>query len=315
MSRSTTITWPADLLRVGDLTCVSLIEMVDVAARMKAGPDAWADALAGQELACILDGSSMETRLSAEAAAHRLGMIPVPLALDELELDGGDSIGDAARTLSSFASAVVAQNVPHETLVRLAATASVPVINARSAGHHPCQALADLLTLRERFGAIEGLTLAYVGVASNIARSLMEACALAGMHLRLACPRAHAPAVEDLAGAEMLADRHGGSVLTMADPREAVLGADALYTAAWPHTVPRDEAIRAYRVDGKLMRAAAPHAIFMHCLPAHRGEEVTADVIDGRRSVVWEQAANRLPAEQAVIHELSTAARDLRAVG
>ena len=312
MTSSTTATiWPADLLRVGDLTCVSLTELIDLAACMKAEPDGWDCALAGQELACIVEGSSTDPRLSEAAAAHRLGMIPVPLRLDDLELDRRDRLADAARLMSSYASAVLAHNIAHDTLVRLAANASVPIINAGSSGHHPCQALADLLTVREHFGAVEGLTLAYLGAAGNIARSLMEACALSGMHLRLACPPAHAPQPEDVFAAQLLADRHGGSAEAMVDPREAVLGADVVYTAPWPDAVARDAdglaALRAYQVDGKLMRAAGRGAVFMHCLPAHRGEEVAATVIDGRRSAVWEQAANKLPAEQAVIYTLSTA--------
>jgi ornithine carbamoyltransferase len=157
--------------------------------------------------------------------------------------------------------------------------------------------------------------LAYVGVAGSIAHSLMEAGALSGMHLRLACPPAHRPALEDQAGAELLADRHGGSVLVVVDPREAVAGADAVYTAAWPAAV-RDadgvSAMRAYQVDAKLMGLARPGAVFMHCLPAHRGEEVAAGVIDGRHSVVWQQVADRLPTEQAVIYALSTAALEER---
>jgi ornithine carbamoyltransferase len=310
-SSATATTWPADLLRVGDLTCISLSELIDLAAGMKADADRSGGALAGQELVYIVQPPSTEPRLPAQAAAHRLGMIAVPLGADELELDRSDRLADAARTLSSYASAVLTSHVAHETLVRLAANASVPVINAGSADHHPCQALADLLTVREHFGAVEGVTIAYVGAAGGVARSLMEAGALSGLRLRLACPPAHAPAPEDVFAAQMLADRHGGSVEAMVDPYQAVLGADAVYTAPWPDGATPDAhagaELRAYQVDGRLMRAAGRCAVFMHCLPAHRGEEVSGAVIDGRRSVVWAQAANKLPAEQAVIYALSTA--------
>jgi ornithine carbamoyltransferase len=240
-SWATTTNWPADLLRVGDLTCIALAELLDLAARMKGEPDGWSKALAGQSLACVLDGGSMRTRLSAEAAAHRLGMVPVALAPEDLELGHADAIGDVRRTLSTYVCAVVARNVTQRTLAAFARAASVPVINVHSPGHHPCQALADLLTLRERFGALEGLVLAYVGAANDV------------------------------------------SLVT--DPTEAVAGADAV------------------------MRLARPNAAFMHCLPAHRGEEVEASVIDGRHAVVWEQVANRLPTEQAVIYALATADR------
>jgi ornithine carbamoyltransferase len=307
-SSMTASIWPTNLLRVGDLTCVSLTELIDLAARMKADPDGWDGALAGQELACIVQQSSTDP-LPAEAAAHRLGMIPVSLRFDDVDIDRRGQLADVARTVSSYANAVLASNVAHETLVQFAASASVPVINARSARHDPCQALADLLTLRDRFGAVEGVTLAYIGAVGGTARSLMEASGLAGMHMRLACPRAHAPQIEDVFAAQVLADRHGGSLEAVADPYEAALGADAVYTAAWPEaTMRRAEdvaALSSYQVDGRLMRVAGRDAVFMHCLPAHRGEEVAAAVIDGRRSIVWEQAANKVPAEQAVIYALS----------
>jgi ornithine carbamoyltransferase len=311
-SWATTTNWPTDLLRVGDLTCISLAELLDLAARMKSEPDGWSKALAGQSLAVVLDGPSMRTRLSAEAAAHRLGMVPVPLAPEDLEPGHADAIGDVARTLSTYVCAVVAHNVTQETLAAFARAASVPVINVHSPGHHPCQALADLLTLRERFGALEGLVLAYVGAANDVVRSLMEAGGLAGMHVRLACPPEYRPRVEDRVGAEILADRHGGSISLVADPQEAVAGADAVYTAPWPEPVRTGAGaarMSPYHVDGAVMRSARPHAVFMHCLPAHRGEEVEASVIDGRRAVVWEQVANRLPTEQAVIYALVTADR------
>lgn len=307
-----TIPWPPDLLRVGDLTCMSLAELIDLAARMKADPSGWAEARAGQSLACVLDGPSTRTPLSAEAAAHRLGMVPVPLHPDDLQLDRDDAIDDTGRTLSLYASAVVARNIAQDVLARLARAATVPIINGHSPSHHPCQALADLLTLRERFGALEGLTAAYVGPAGSVSRSLADAAALAGMHLRMACPPEHRPRDEDQAGAEILAELHGGSVTVVADPYEAAAGADAVYTAAWPESLREGEGrerMRAYHVDARLIRHARPAAVFMHCLPAHRGEEVDAGVIDGRHSVVWEQVANRLPTEEAVIFALTTASR------
>jgi ornithine carbamoyltransferase len=311
-SWATTTNWPTDLLRIGDLTCISLAELLDLAAQMKSEPEGWSMALAGQSLAVVLDGHSMRTRLSAEAAAHRLGMVAVPLAPEDLELGDADAIRDIARMLSTYVGAVVARNVAQATLVTFADAASVPIINVHSPGHHPCQALADLLTLRERFGALEGLVLAYVGSANDVARSLMEASALAGMHVRLACPPDYRPRVEDRVGAEILADRHGGSVSLVADPQEAVAGADAVYAAPWPEPVRSGGGaarMRPYQVDGAVMRLARPNAVFMHCLPAHRGEEVEASVIDGRHAVVWEQVANRLPTEQALIYSLATADR------
>jgi ornithine carbamoyltransferase len=310
-----TTTWPPDLLRVGDLTCLSLAQLIDLAARMKADPNGWGGALAGQSLACLLDGASTRTRLSAEAAGHRLGMVPVALHAGDLQLDHHDAIDDTGRTLSLYASAVVARNIAQDVHAWLAGAASVPIINGHSPSHHPCQALADLLTLRERFGALEGLTVAYIGAAGSVSRSLMDAGARAGMHIRMACPPEHRPRDLDQAAAEILAERHDGSVTVVADPYEAVAGADAVYTAAWPESLRAGEGrerMRSYHVDARLMRHARPTAVFMHCLPAHRGEEVDAGVIDGRHSVVWEQVANRLPTEEAVIFALSTASQGER---
>jgi ornithine carbamoyltransferase len=187
----------------------------------------------------------------------------------------------------------------------MASAASVPIINALSNEHHPCQALADLLTLRERFGGLEGLRVAYVGDGNNVAHSLMEAAALAGFELWLACPPGYRPDEE-------IASRAGDAVHVVADPREAVAGAQAVYTDVWVSMGDEEERTRrladltAYRVDADLMALADPEAVFLHCLPAHRGEEVSADVIDGPRSAVWQQAANRLPTEQAVLFSLTT---------
>jgi ornithine carbamoyltransferase len=309
-SATTTIDWPTDLLGIGDLTCIALAELVAMAAQMKSEPDGWSRALRGETLACVLNGPSVRTRLSTEAAAHRLGMVPVALRPDDLRLGDRDAAFDVARTLSRYASAVVTRKVANRELAAFARAATIPVVNVHSPGHHPGQALADMLTLREHFGQLEGLVLAYVGPSADITRSLMDGGALAGMHIRLACPPDFRPRDEDRFGAEILADRHDGSVTLAADPHEAATGAHAVYAAPWPEaTRARNEEaqIGAYQVDGPVMRCARPDAVFMHCLPAHRGEEVTAAVFESRQSVVWEQAANRLPAEEAVLYALVTA--------
>jgi ornithine carbamoyltransferase len=307
-SWTTTTHWPDDLLRAGDLTGAALQELLQLAARMKADPGAWTDTLAGEAVGCYFERPSTRAGLSVEIAAHRLGMHPVTTPPSEL-LDA-EPLDDTARVLSGWARAIVVRDVPEETMTALARAAGAPVINALSDGDHPCQAVADLFTLRERFASLEGLVLTYVGVASNISRSLAQAGALAGMHVRLACPRDHAPAPEDIVAAQMLADLHSGSVTVVEDPREAATGADALYTAPWPRPV--DEAERRllrqqlgpYRVTPELLAKAKGTAVFLHCLPADRELEVAEAVIDGRRSVVWQQAANRVPAEQAAIYAL-----------
>lgn len=297
--------WPKDLLHVGDLTCVALADALDLAARMRAKPQGWTGALAGEALACLFDEPAARPALSVAGAAHRLGMVPVMLDAEDLLSAGSE---DAPRLLSEGAAAVFVRVGAERTLRAMARAVGVPVINALSPEHHPCQALADLLTLRARFGRLEGLALAYVGDVGGTAHSLMEAGGLAGMDLRVGCPADRRPAPEVLAEAEILADRHGGTLTVTEDPAEAVAGADAVSTDRWRRR-PGERPPDGYRVDGTLMHLAKPQAAFLHCLPARRGEEVARSVIDGPRSVVAEQAANRLPAEQAVIYALVTAAR------
>jgi ornithine carbamoyltransferase len=311
---TTTTHWPPDLLHVADLTAAGLVELLGLAARMKAEPDGWIDAFAGASLACFSQTPSTPAGLSLEAAAHRLGMLPISVRPGELGTGGAEPLRDTARILSSYAWAVAVRDVGGVALAKFARAATVPVINAVSPDHDPCQAVADLLTLRERHANLDGVTLAYVGVVGSAARSLMQAGAMAGMNIRVACPPEYRPLPEDLTAAEVLAELHGGAVTASEDPREAVTGADAVYTAPWP--TPVDEADRRrireqlgrYRVDTALVARAKESAVVMHCLPAHRGEEIESTVFDGRRSAVWHQAANRLPAEQAIIYALVTAA-------
>jgi len=283
-----------DLLRIADLSEGELHALLDLAGAMKAEPHARLDALRGESVACYFSKPSTRTRISFEAAAHRLGALPIMLRPDELQLGRGEPIADTARVMSSYCAAIVIRTFAQSDVEEMAAAASVPVINALTDDHHPCQALADLLTLRERFGDLAGLKLAYVGDGNNVARSLVEAGALAGMEVVLASPPGY-----ELDGAG-------------ADPRDAVAGAHAVYTDVWVSM--GDEAererrlrdLRAYRVDPALMALARPDAVFLHCLPAHRGEEVAAAVIDGPQSAVWQQAGNRLPTEQAALYALVT---------
>jgi ornithine carbamoyltransferase len=261
------------------------------------------EALRGDTLVCFFEKPSTRTRVSFAAAAERLGMFPLLLRPDELQLGRGETIEDTARTLSGYAQAIVVRTFAQETVERLAVAATAPVINALTDEHHPCQALADLLTLRERFGRLEGLRVAFVGSGNNVATSLAEAGALSGMHVVVACPPGYEPPLE---AAEIVHD-----------PVEAVAGADAVYTDVWvsmgeeTERAERVAALEPYRVDAALMAAAGADAVFMHCLPAHRGEEVTAEVIDGPQSVVWQQAENRLPTEEALL--LALVSRSLEA--
>jgi ornithine carbamoyltransferase len=287
---------PQDYLRVSDLDAGGLEAALDLAARMKERPHGFVEALRGDTVACFFEKPSTRTRVSFAAAAERLGMLPLLLRPDELQLGRGETIADTARTLSGYANAIVIRTFDQATVEEIADAASAPVINALTNEHHPCQALADLLTLRERFGGLKGLKVAFVGDFDNVATSLAEAAALSGMELVVGCP----------AGYELDV---AGAVVTH-DPAEAVRGANAVYTDVFVSMGNEAEAaqrlrdLAPYQVNEALLKLAAPDAIFMHCLPAHRGEEVMADVIDGPQSVVWQQAENRLPTEEAILYAL-----------
>jgi ornithine carbamoyltransferase len=311
MTATPITTTPSDLLRIADLTATQLNALLDLADEMKDGPIWWTAARHGTAVACLFDKPSTRTRVSFEVAAHRLGMLPITLRRDELQLGRGEPLADTARVLSSYTAAIVVRTFAQATLEELADAASIPVLNALTDDHHPCQALADLLTLRRHYGYLEGIRLAYVGDGNNVAHSLMEAGALSGMHVTVATRRGYGPHPDVTQTAMELAGWHGGSINLMHDPRSAVADADAVYTDVWVsmgEDAERERRVRdlqAYQVNGTLMRAARPEAVFMHCLPAHRGLEVTAEVIDGASSLVWEQAANRLPTEQATLRTLT----------
>jgi ornithine carbamoyltransferase len=225
------------------------------------------------------------------------GATPIVLRGDELQLARGESIGDTARVLSRYVDAIVIRSGSHDAVAELAAGAEVPVVNALTPDHHPCQALADMMTLRERFGELEGLRLAYVGDGNNVARSLAIVAELCGVELIVAAPPGY-----------QLEEGHGARLTD--DPRAAADGADALYTDVWVSMGDEQAAERRradlapYRLDSDLLAAAAPNAVVLHCLPAHPGEEIEADVLYGERSAVWDQAENRLHAQKALLQML-----------
>ena len=300
---------PSDLLRISDLDARHLYVLLDLAAEMKAAPHGWETALHGDTVAMFFEKPSTRTRVSFAAACQHLGALPLGLRPDELQLGRGEPISDTARVLSGYASAIVVRTFAQSVLDEMAAAAEKPVINALTDDHHPCQALADLLTIRERFGSLQGVRVAYIGDGNNVAHSLMQAGALAGMHVVVGTPHGFEPdpAITDAASATALA--HGGSIAVVHDPAEAVAGANAVYTDVWvsmgddeAQRAKRQEVLAAYQVSTELMRHADREAVFLHCLPAHRGEEVEADVIDGPASVVFRQAENRLWTEEAVLY-------------
>jgi ornithine carbamoyltransferase len=293
-------------VRVADLSSAELDRLLDLAAAMKADPNGWRRSCAGQTLALLFEKPSTRTRTSFAAAAWRLGMLPLELRPEELQLGRGETLDDTARVLSGYVSAIVVRTFAQRTVEALAAAADVPVINGLTDEHHPCQALADLLTLRERFGDLAGLRLAYVGDGNNVAHSLLEAGALAGLQVVVASPDGYEPHPDVVAWAR----EAGGDVAAVRDPYEAVEGAHAVYTDVWvsmgedAEREVRLSDLTPYQVDAALLARARPDAILLHCLPAHRGEEVTAETLDGPQSAIWQQSANRLPTEQALLHTL-----------
>jgi ornithine carbamoyltransferase len=303
--------WPQDLLTAGALPHASLAALLELAAEIDADPGGRRDTLDGAPLACFFDPPTTGMTVAVAVAASRLGMVPVELPRAELLAGAGEPLADTVRTFSAAAMALFVHGVDQSALRRVAAAASVPVLNGLSDEHRPCQALADLLALRKRFGALEGLVVAFVGDGSDpIAHSLLEAGALAAMDVRVACPPDLRPSDLVLPGAEAFADLHGGRVSVTEDPESAVAGADVVYTGPWvppgreAERQERVERLRRYRVHPGLMSHAADHAVFMHCLPARRGDEVSEHVVDGARSLVWEQVACRAPALQAALYVL-----------
>ena len=292
-----------------ELTRGELTALIDRAAELKADRLA-SSALAGKSVALVFEAPSTRTRVSFEVGVAELGGTPVLLRGDELQVSRGESPRDTALVLSRFVHMIGVRTGDHGPLEELAEHGTVPVVNMLTRDHHPCQALADLLTLHERFGRLDGLRLAYVGDGNNVAASLMVLGAKAGVDVVVATPPELAPAAAAVelatAGAE-----GSGRATVVTDPREAAAGAHAVYADVWVsmgddpgEAAARRAALAPYRVDGALLGAARDDAIALHCLPAHPGEEITAEVLYGPRSAVWDQAENRLHAQKALLELL-----------
>ncbi len=300
-----------DLLSIRDLSREEMELVLDTARVMKTrfySGERILPVLRGKSVALIFEKPSTRTRVSMEIAVQQLGGYPLYLRRDELQLARGEPIKDTARVLSRYVDAIAARVYSHQSLEELAAYASVPVINMLSDLEHPLQALADVLTIREKKSSIKGVKVVYVGDArNNVAHSLMLAVAKLGGHMVLASPRQLRPREDVLQAALEAAKESGATVELVEDPREAVKGADVVYTDVWVSMGEESQAeekrklLQGYQVNTDLMSLAANNAIFMHCLPAHRGEEVTEEVIEGPWSVVWDQAENRLHAQKAVL--------------
>ncbi|HVE97658.1 MAG TPA: ornithine carbamoyltransferase [Mycobacteriales bacterium] len=300
---------PRHFLADDDLTPDELEVVLDDAARRKVNRHGTGSdlALAGKAVALIFEKPSTRTRVSFEVGVTELGGHPVVIDASTTQLGRGETLEDTAMVLSRYCGAIVIRTFGQDRIERIAAAASVPVVNALTDFAHPCQAIADLQTIRERRGELAGLTLTYVGDGNNVAHSLMLAGAAAGMRVRVATPPGYEPVDGVVERARDIATATGGAVMVMSDALEAATGADVLYTDVWASMGQESEArsrlslFQGYQLDDRLVSAAHDDVVVLHCLPAHRGEEIAADVIDGPHSAVWDQAENRLHAQKALL--------------
>lgn len=294
-------------LSVDDLAPAELIAILDLSERVKADPTAYADRMRGRSVALVFEKPSTRTRVSFEVGVAELGAHPLVISASDLQLGRGETIEDTGRVFSRYVDAIVLRTFEQERLELLASAATIPVVNSLSDFEHPCQALADLFTVRERLGGLQGRTLSYLGDGNNVAHSLLLAGAKAGMRVRVAAPPGFEPIPQVVNRAAEIASETGGTVEVLHDPMDAARDADVLYTDAWAsmgqeaETDERELVFRSYQIDEKLVGTASPDVVVLHCLPAHRGMEITDEVIDGPRSAVWDQAENRLHTQKALL--------------
>ena len=302
-----------DLLSIADLSRDEVVRIFDLAVELKA--EFLADRrhasppLGGRTIAMLFQKPSLRTRVTFEAGMNQLGGHAVYLT-EDVVMGARESARDVARNLERFVDAIVARTGPHAVVAELAAQSSVPVINGLTLREHPCQALADVFTLRERFGRLDGLVLAFVGDGNNVYHSLALLGAALGIEVRLAHPPGYGPNAVIVERAREIAANGGGRLAFTTEPSDAVRGADVVYTDAWTsmgqeaEAEERRDAFARYRIDAALLDLAGPDAVAMHCLPAHRGEEITSDVMDGPRSIIWDQSENRLHVQKALLVEI-----------
>src|SRR5580698_5978277 len=304
------IFWCPDVISTRDLGPQGVEAVLHLAELMKSRPSVFQRSLAGKQMVMFFEKPSLRTRITFEAGMTSLGGTAIFVDQSQSRMDARETLSDIAHNLERWVDVIVLRTFAQETIEGMARYASVPVINALSDLEHPCQALADYFTLQERFGDLSNITLAYVGDGNNVAHSLLLTCACLGSSIRIATPKGYEPNSKILADAQKLAKQTGAKIELLTDPQAAVAGADAVYTDAWASMGQENEAdqrakiFEPYQVNPKLMSQAAPHAAFMHCLPAHRGEEVTNEIMDSENSVIFEQAENRLHAQKAILYLL-----------
>jgi ornithine carbamoyltransferase len=296
-----------DLCSIADLTVQEIAAIMELAHAVKNNPGDFRNALDGKQMVLFFEKASLRTRLTFEAAINTLGGNAIFVDQTQSPLGERESLADMAHNVERWMNVIVLRTYSHETITEMAACSRVPVINALSDLEHPCQALADFFTLEERFGSLEGVRFTYVGDGNNVCHSLMLAGALLGVHVTVASPKGFGPKLDIIHKAIELAEQTGGSITLTQDPVKAVSGADAVYTdvctsMGFEHEATKRAPIfKPYQVNEELMAHAQPHAMFMHCLPAHRNAEVTDAVLDGPQSAVFDQAENRMHAQKALI--------------
>jgi len=302
--------WCPDLISTRDLGPQGVEAVLHLAELMKSRPSVFQRALAGKQMVMFFEKPSLRTRLTFESGMISLGGTAMFVDQSQSRLDARESLSDIAHNLERWVDVIVLRTFSQETIEGMAGYASVPVINALSDLEHPCQALADYFTLVERFGDLKKTTLAYVGDGNNVAHSLLLTCACLGSSIRIATPKGYGCNPQIVADARKIAKQTGAQMEFLTEPHAAVVGVDAVYTDAWASMGQEHEAaqraaiFQPYQVNRKLMAEASPHAVFMHCLPAHRGHEVTDDVMDSENSVIFEQAENRLHVQKAILYLL-----------
>ena len=295
-------------LKDDDITPAEQAEILELAPELKAAPYSRRPFEGPQTVALIFDKTSTRTRVSFAVGVADLGGVPLIIDSQSSQMGAKESVADTARVLERQVAAIVWRTYAHSGLVEMAANSSVPVINSLSDDFHPCQLLADLLTVKEHKGNLSGLKIAYIGdAANNMANSYLIACAMAGMHVSMAAPNGYQPAAAIVEHAKSIAAETGGSIDVVADPKSAIAGADVVTTDTWismgqeADKAQRVSDFAGYTIDAELMQLANANAIFLHCLPAYRGYEVAAEVIDGPQSVIWDEAENRLHAQKALM--------------
>jgi ornithine carbamoyltransferase len=301
-----------DFLALADYTPDEIMRLIRLAVELKEKQKAGEvhHLLAGKTLAMIFEKSSTRTRVSFEVGMTQLGGNAIFLSRNDIQLGRGETVADTARTLSRYVDGIMIRTFAHKNVVELARNATVPVINGLTDLSHPCQALADYMTVFEKKGKLEGLKIAYIGDGNNMVHSLMVGAAKLGMHIAVASPAGYEPDAEVVGIARETAATTGGKYTFHYDPKEAIEGADVVYTDVWAsmgmesEQQEREQAFKAFQVNTELTQYANPDYLFLHCLPAHRGEEVSAEVIDGEHSAVFDQAENRLHAQKAILASL-----------